>query len=234
MSSRAQGYRSRKRRRSYGPANKERRHRSLGVWRNVEKESSEQITALLEVLFSSEPEDSEITWPAIKQIHGKHTLTILSPLFVKQRFAQGFEAGYNFHKSIQAIENIFDDGDKPEVGIGGVSVFGFSGRRSFIGLDIVDHRHRAERIAVYRTLAKSGVRGFNGQGSKIKNDSKIIIAQTTAHIHTEKEIRKRQIVHPDTHLPPMSAEMLADQVEQQFLLNGITALKLGQIVVKAV
>ena len=234
MSSRAQGYRSRKRRRSYGPANKERRHRSLGVWRNVEKDSSEQITALLEVLFSSDLDDSETRLPAIKQIHGKHTLPILNPLLVKQRFAQGFEAGYNFHRSMQAIEELFETGEKPDVSIGGVSIFGFSGKRSFIGLDIVDERHKEERLAVHRSLAKSGIRGFNGNGSKVKDNSRIIVAQTSGHVHTEKEIRGRHIIDPETGLPPMSAETLASQIEQQFLLSGVESLHLGRVVVRAV
>lgn len=232
MSSRANGYRSRKRRRSYGQSNKELRSKSVEVYRPVSRECSESIAAALETLFASEPETG--VWPEIKKIPAKHQLTILSPVLVRQKFARGFEAGYNFRKAMQEIEESFESDSESTVKIGEISVFGFAGRRCHIVANIHDARHRSEQRAARKSLAEAGLRGFRGKGGRVHEVTRLIVAQTRLHVPSEKEIEMGRLHIPDSSEAPMSSQELADHVETQFVANGITAVDLRPAVVRAV
>lgn len=231
MSSRAQGYRSRKRRRSYGQANQDRRVKALEVYRLVEREDSERIQAAVTMLFGPESEVDDL--PELTRINKKHRMTILDPLLVKAKFGRGFEAGYNFREAMEAIEDECDGQKEHVLAMKGVSLVGFKGRRRLITIDFFDHRIRREQQAVRKSLGDVGMRGFKGKEARTQLPTRLVIAQTKLHIPTAAEIAELAIKGRVPDPCPMHEQELVDNVEQALFEYDITEVGLGPAIVKS-
>lgn len=231
MSSRAKGYKSRKRRRSYGQANKDRRTKALEVYRLVDRKDSERIEAAMTMLFGPETEVEDL--PELSRIQKKHRMTILDPLLVKAKFGRGFEAGYNFREAMEEIKEECDGNEEHVLAMRGVSIVGFKGRRRLITLDFYDERIRKEQEAVRKCLGDVGMRGFKGKEAKTLQPTRLVIAQARLHIPSDAELTELAIKGRSPDPYPMSEHELVDNIEQVLVDHGITEVGLGPAVVKA-
>lgn len=232
MSSRVNKYRSRKRRRSYGQSNQERRAKAIEVYRPVHKVDSGRVAAALAILFDAEHND--FAWPEVNNIPTRHRLQILSPVYVKQKYANGFEAGYSYRTTMSEIEARFEGVAATSVEIGGVSVFGFTRRRKYLGLNVFGERTAEEQKEAKRVLADSGVRGIPPKEQKKTVLSRIIVARFDDHVPSMAEISERPKKFWIEDTPCLSSEDLAISVETHLAAHEITSLRLGEVVVHSV
>lgn len=219
-------YRSRKRRRSYGQSNQERRVKALEVYRPVKREVSESIAAGIIAMIGNATEEENM--PQLKKIEHTHRVPILDALSVKNRFGQGFEAGYNFRQAMEDIRvQCAEDGDMT-ADIKRISVIGFEKSKRLIVADVVNDRLDLERIAVRRSLGDAGMKGFRGTGKKELDIVQVPLAQSIAHIPTEEEVEdivRKGRVDPSTI--PMSQTGLEDEFEKMLSTKGLISLPLG-------
>lgn len=230
MSSRANRYRSRKRRRSYGDANQEQRKKAFEIYRTVSRISSESVFAALTLELTGKPQGFE-EYPPVSQYNIKHRATILDPRVMKDKFGRGFESGFNFSQSLHSIREQFGGVEQYDVEIEEVAVVGLRNRRRLIVAVIADERLRKEQAAIRKSLADAGVRGFRGKNSNAPDTTNIPLAILQGHLASDSELAKNMPSVPEEELP-MSSEQLADAVEARFTTNGITVLQLGKLVTK--
>lgn len=226
-------YRARKKRRSYGESNQERRTKALEVYRKVDKDTSGSLAAGIIAMLGNAHESDN--FPQLKKIEHTHRLQILDALSVKNRFGQGFEAGYNFRQAMEDIrQQCISDGTGLTATINKVSVIGFKQSQRLIVAEMTSDWLDLERVAVRRSLGDAGMKGFMGTGRKSFGVIQLPLAQSLLHIPSAEEVD--EIVRKgrtDPSAIPMSQPDFVDEIEKMLNTGGLIELPLGDAVVKA-
>lgn len=222
MSARAKGYRSRKRRRSYGQAHKDRRFKAIEIFRPVEKEDSDRIQAIVRLFFADTDESEK---PTARKINGRHRIPLLSPQLVREQAARGVMGGFNVHRTLQEVQAEAVKDERLEVGIVGVDVVGIPNNRRALALQVSAEQTHIEQRAIYHTLGQAGIRGFN---AKIPlQPTRIMIATTEEHIPTQNELTKLLEKGKDISQYPMDTKELRTDLASVFQEAKLHVITLG-------
>ena len=196
---------SRKKRKVYGPADKERRDkRIIKAFRVMNPEDSHEIAPVIEDL------DWDRDALEYTKVPKTHQAFILDPRHVTQHFREGFETGFNFARALDAARNRGENcEDWVEATIGDIYV----SRRRHLLARIRSKDMKMETLAMKRTLGDEGVRGLRGSQARQAGSLSIYLAQ----------------LQPGT-LPDREAERsYIDAVETALVVHGISRVTFGPV-----
>jgi hypothetical protein len=196
---------SRKKRRVYGQADKERRDkRIIKAFRVMSPEDSLEIAPVVEDL---DWDTDSLEYTKVPKVHKAF---ILDPRHVTQHFREGFETGFNFARALDAARNQGQGcEDWIEAKIGDIYV----SRRRHVLARIESREMKIETQAMKRTLGDEGVRGLRGSQARRAGSLSIYLAQ----------------LQPET-LPDRDAERsYIDALETALVIHGISKVNFGPV-----
>lgn len=213
--------------RNYGQANREKRGKVIRAWRDVERDTSQKLEALMIHLA----DDQQL--PPMRKIPARHKVFILDPQIVKSQFAHGFETGYNFRSAMQSIKAEGEE-DRLQASIDLVEVKG-RGAKKLIFATLGGNRLMRERIESYRTLGHEGMRGFQGKLPPIEQPM-ILLGETMQHVpDIEVPTYSGDLPIEDGLTDPtlIGQEMLIGNISTALETHNLTTLQIGRLVIRA-
>lgn len=140
----------------YGQAHKEKRKQStLKVVRFMDEYDSDAVAGVVKDVARSESE----WFPAFRTIPGRHPVFVLDPRIVRREFEAGFRAGWDARKGVDEINGIHEDGYS--IKLGKVVLLGAKNQKKVLACYTESPELAIERKTIYRSLARSGLNGFN-------------------------------------------------------------------------
>lgn len=145
---------SRKKRRVYGPADRETRaNKIMSVSRMVDGEQSQALAA---TVGSLDFDEENLRY---KKVPGVHRVFLLDPRLTNRHFKRGFEQGFNFARALQRMKDKSrEQDDTVDVALGDVVI---RDRKHVLGT-IESEQLQEETIAIKRQLGDEGLKGMRG------------------------------------------------------------------------
>lgn len=184
--------RSRKKRRVYGPADREARNNNkvIKAFRVMDSESSMEIAAVTRGL---DWDEDRLEYEKIPKVHQAF---ILDPRIVNAHFKRGFEAHASFERARRAAHRQVDESEDwiQDAEIGDVYVR----NRRHVLAPIISPTMTEETRDMKDALGDEGIRGLRGSHARRVGGLTIYIAQLKPHVLPNAEVEASYVNALDT------------------------------------